>query len=276
VWDGEDAVDAAARAGADCLEQAGLPLSAVAALLVASEAPPQPVGLAAALHHRLGVAPSCPALEVGGACAGFLAALTLGRHLTSPDAGVLVFAVEAPSRWLVPRPGPAGEAAALFGDGAAACLLTAKPAGGARPLLDVVLQTDGGAGNLLRVAHDPGRGWELAMNGPALAQRAVRGMAEAVRQVAARHGLAVGELEAVVAHGGNGRMPGLLARQLGLPAQHVWSEAARAGNLGAASLPAAWAARRDSLRQGSGMVAWTTAAAGLQWGAALWGTPAEG
>jgi 3-oxoacyl-[acyl-carrier-protein] synthase III len=106
------------------------------------------------------------------------------------------------------------------------------------------------------------------MDGPAVAQRAVRAKARAVRQVARRRGLVVQDLDAVVMHGGNGRMPALLARRLGLPAGRVWSETAAAGNLGAASLPAAWAARREGC---GGRVAWTAAGAGLQWGAALWG-----
>ena len=44
----------------------------------------------------------------------------------------------------------------------------------------------------------------------------------------------------VVVHGGNGRLPLLVARQLGLPAERVWSETASTGNLGSASLPVAY------------------------------------
>src|SRR5262249_10246277 len=94
----------------------------------------------------------------------------------------------------------------------------------------------------------------------------VRAMAQAVRDVAAAHGLAVADLAAVVAHGGNGRMPALLARQLGLPPERVWSETPWTGNLGPASLPGARAARPP--RPGAPVV-WTAVGAGLMWGAAL-------
>jgi 3-oxoacyl-[acyl-carrier-protein] synthase-3 len=269
VWAGEEAPDTAAHAAADCLQEAALPLSAVTALLVTSEAPPLAVGLAAALHHRIGLAPGCVALEVGGACAGFLAALWAARRLLTAEAAVLLLAVEAPSRWLAAT----GEAAALFGDGAAACLLTGRPAGFAPvPLLDVVLEADGRAGGLLRVEPAVPAGFELAMDGPALAQRAVRSMARMVRSLARLHGLGPDELD-VVMHAGNGRMPALLARQLGVPAGRVHSTTARTGNLGSASLPAARAvAGRATARRA---VAWTAAGAGLQCGAALWG-PATG
>jgi 3-oxoacyl-[acyl-carrier-protein] synthase-3 len=269
VWADQDAVDVAARAAADCLEQAAVPAPVVAALLVVSEAPPQPVGLAAVLHHRIGLPADCVALEVGGACAGFLSALWIARRLLNAGPA-LVVAVEAPSRRLETRPGPAGEAAALFGDGAAACLLAGHPSG-ANPLIlrDIVLEADGSANGLLGVRRAAG-GFEMDMDGMPLAQRALRGMARSVRAVVHRLGLEVVDLDAVVMHGGNDRMPPLLARQLGLPAERVASATGDEGNLGAASLPAAWAARPVGA-----IVAWTAAGAGMQWGAALWGASGE-
>jgi 3-oxoacyl-[acyl-carrier-protein] synthase III len=129
-----------------------------------------------------------------------------------------------------------------------------------------VLGTNGAAGSLLRVEYEASRGAALHMDGPPLAQRAVRAMADAVRQMSARHGLNVEQLAAVVAHGGNGRMPALLARRLALPVERVWSETARTGNLGSASLPVAWASHDGPIRS---PVMWTAVGAGLQWGAAL-------
>jgi 3-oxoacyl-[acyl-carrier-protein] synthase III len=228
-----------------------------------------PTGLAAALHQRLGLPTQAPALEVGGACTGFLAALWLAQRLLAATGAVLVLAVEAHSRWLAVRPGTAGEAAALFGDGAAACVLGRVAAGPAPvPLRDVILGTDGGLGRLLGLRRDSSGGVEVDMEGPALAGRAVRAMAESVRAVGERHGLSAGGLAAVVAHGGNGRLPRLLARQLGVAPECVWSATAETGNLGSASLPVAWAARGPV----PGPVVWTAVGAGVQWGAALLGS----
>jgi 3-oxoacyl-[acyl-carrier-protein] synthase III len=97
-------------------------------------------------------------------------------------------------------------------------------------------------------------------------------MASAVREVTRRHGIETARLDAVVMHAGNGRMPALLARRLGLPRRRVRSQTAQTGNLGSASLPVAWASQRGELSEASQrrLVAWTAAAAGLQWGAALW------
>jgi 3-oxoacyl-[acyl-carrier-protein] synthase-3 len=269
-WAGEDPLAAAAAAGRDCVNGVGFDPADVGALLVTSEAPPFLAGLAAALHHRLGLRPAAPALEVGGACTGFLAVLWLARHILPQSGAVLVIAVEAPTRYLMLQPGPAGEAAALFGDGAAACLLCDRPAtAGAVRLTDVVLGSDGGQGHLIQVDRTATGLIELRLDGGPLAGRAVRVMAQAVRQLAQAHGLAVDDLQAVVAHGGNGRMPALLARRLGLAPERVWSETAQTGNLGAASLPVAWATRAD---RPSGPVLWTSVGAGLTWAAALTGS----
>ncbi|MFO0844846.1 MAG: 3-oxoacyl-[acyl-carrier-protein] synthase III C-terminal domain-containing protein [Gemmataceae bacterium] len=253
-WGDEDAVEAAASAGLECLKGA----IDVSALLVTSEAPPRWPGLAACLHAHLALPPSCAALDVGGACVGVLHALWLARRLARPQGDVLIVAVESPSVWLGMRAGPEGEAAALFAEGAAACRVSVTPRG--RPLLDVALGCDGTAADLLRL--EPARG--LAMRGPALASRAVHAVCSSAGELAARHGVRLGD---VVVHAGNGRMAALVARKLGVPAGRVRSRTAELGNLGSASLLAAWEPAADV----PGPVIWAAAGAGLNWGAALWG-----
>jgi 3-oxoacyl-[acyl-carrier-protein] synthase-3 len=270
TWAGEDPLAAAAEAGGDALRQAGLAIEDVGALLVTSEASPLLAGLAAALHHRLGLRPGTVALEVGGACTGFLAALWLARLLLPQTGAVLVLAIEAPTRYLRLRPGPSGEAAALFGDAAAACLLCDEPPGAqAVPLVAVALGADGGAAQLLQIEPAADGTIELRMDGGPLAGRALQTMAHAVHDLAQDHALAVADFHAVVAHGGNGCLPALLARQIGLPPDRVWSETPRTGNLGSASLPVAWVARQPTPHR---PVAWTAVGAGLTWAAALTGT----
>jgi 3-oxoacyl-[acyl-carrier-protein] synthase-3 len=270
VWRLESPLDAAVSAALECLQKVAHPAADVTTLIVVSEAPPQPVGLAAALHHRLGLGPHCPALEMGGACTGLLSALWCARRLLAGGEAILLVTVEAPSQWLSLRPGPQGEAAALFGDAAAACLLTTSAIGD-RPLslINVAVATDGQSADVLRVNHAPDGGLEVEMDGPALAQRAVSAMAEGVRDMVLRHGSELSDVDAIVMHGGNGRMPPLLARQLGLSVDRVFSSTPTTGNLGTASLLAGWALC-GPLFPSARRVVWTAAGAGLQWGAALW------
>jgi 3-oxoacyl-[acyl-carrier-protein] synthase-3 len=271
VWLGEEALEAAGAAVRSCLEQAGAHLSEVGALLVASEAPALLLGQAAALHHHLGVAPSVIAVEVGGACTGFLMAIGLARALLARAGLVLVVALEAPTRYFRIEPGQAGEAAALFGDAAAASLLSVNRLGrSSTPLGDVRLWADGAETRLIQVVHDPGVGLAIQMQGITLAGKAIRVLAASVEGIAQDHGLHPAGLAAIVAHGGNGRMPEMLSRALAVPAERVWSETSQTGNLGSASLPVAWAARGPIA---GAPVAWTAVGAGLTWGVMLSGFP---
>lgn len=93
IWGEQDSLTAAAEAGKTCLVQAGLNSGDVGALLVTSEAPPLLLGLAAALHQRLGLPAHVAALEVGNACTGFLAALYLARDLVQRAGSVLIIAL---------------------------------------------------------------------------------------------------------------------------------------------------------------------------------------
>jgi 3-oxoacyl-[acyl-carrier-protein] synthase-3 len=245
VWSEQDPLEAAASAGRQCLQQAGLLVEQVGALLVTSQAPPLLAGLAAALHHRLDLRPGTVALEIGGACTGYLAALWTARALLARVGVALVIAVEAPSRLLRVRPGAAGEAAALFGDAAAAAVLCQHPPSpDAVPVAEVRFGVDGGAGSLIRIEPQPGGVAAVAFDGEALAARAVRTTADAVRELTHDRGLTVHDLEGVVMHGGNRRLPALLARRLDLPPERVWSTTEHTGNLGSASLPVTWAERR--------------------------------
>ena len=97
------------------------------------------------------------------------------------------------------------------------------------------------------------------MEDPTLALRPVKAMADAVQAIAGRYGIAVADLEAVVCHGGNARMPALW-RDTRPAGGHVWSETPQTGNLGLAALPAAWAAHRPAPQ---GPVAWAAVGAGL-------------
>lgn len=269
VWGEQDPLAAAARAARACLDRARIAAADVGALLTTSEAPPLLAGLAAALHHRLGLPPETVALEIGGACTGFLQALWLARQMHPARPAMLLIAVEAPSRYLALKPGAAGEAAALFGDGAAACLIGSQPlARDAVFVNDVTLAADGSAADLIQIAPSTGAAVEVVLRGQPLSIRAMKAMGRAVRSLAAQHHLELADLTGIFMHGGNGRFPALLARQLDLPAERIHSQTAQTGNLGAASLPVAWAALPQLPR---GPVIWTAVGAGLTWGAALLG-----
>ena len=102
TWNRQDPLAAATEAGQECLQRSGVRVEEVGTLLVTAEAPPMLTGLAAALHHRLGLRLGTTALEVGGACTGFLAALWLARTLVPAMGTVLIVSVECCPRATCP------------------------------------------------------------------------------------------------------------------------------------------------------------------------------
>lgn len=268
IWTEEDILAETSRAVRQCLDSVDVPMKGIEALLVTSEAPPMYPGCAAALHHHLGLPASCPAIEVGNACMGFLSAMWTAQHLLVQRDAVVIVSVEAPSRWLSLAPGPSGETAALLGDAASATLLTSRPTDPESvPLSEIVLRTDGSQQGLLEVTRCE-NDIVLSMDGGALATRALHALSQVLADLTAAAGIGMSDLTAVVMHAGNGRLPGILARQLGVPASRIHSLTSETGNLGSASLPVAWSAHPPTLEP----TAWLAVGPGLQWGGALSGS----
>jgi 3-oxoacyl-[acyl-carrier-protein] synthase-3 len=268
IWGNEDPIEAAAGCATDALRSARVPREQLNGLIVVSEAPPMAIGLGAAIHDHIGLRSNIPCYEMGGACTGFLSAISLAKSILARGGSSLIVSVEAHSRLLPLEPGPYGESAALFGDGCAAVVLDGKATGerGVK-LIDMATFVDGAAADLIRVQSRGVGTFGLEMEGVPLTEFALHALSAATRDIAAKHALPVAKLAAIVAHGGNGRMPAMLARLLHVPPAKVWSEVTMTGNLGSASVPVAWASNN---LPGPGYVVWTSVGAGLVWGSALW------
>lgn len=271
LWGEQDPLTCAADVARQALHDAGVRIERVAALFVTSEAPPRMPGLAARIHALLELPRDRPAFEIGGACAGLLHAMRLGASLLTEEA-VLIVSVEAASRWLRLHPGPTGETAALFGDAAAACVLTSCFVPGALLIREITLAVDGSRADLL-MAQLAGSIVELHMNGLAMAGQAGRALVSAIREIAEQHQLSPAQLQAIMVHGGNGRLPGLLARLLSLSPEAIHSTTAHTGNLGSASLAVAHVLASEACKP---PMVWASVGAGMHFGAMLLGSPLAG
>ena len=80
---------------------------------------------------------------------------------------------------------------------------------------------------LLRVEGSGRGGVSVRMEGPRLASRAVDSIAELIRQTAQRHELPLAELAGAIIHGGNGRMPALVAKRAARVRMQVASQGRR-------------------------------------------------
>jgi len=275
---GESLADIAAEASRIALERAAVKpaeLDAIITGTVSSEyAFPS---FACQIQSRLGIA-TIPAFDVAAACSGFIYALSVAD--CAMRAGeyqrVLVVGADALSTmvdWNDRR------TAVLFGDGAGAAVMVTEP--GPRGVLASLLRSSGEYWNLLSVRATGIRGTldsearrdaddSIKMKGPELFKIAVKSMEDVSRQVAARAGIKLEDVDLIVPHQANMRIINAVADRLGLPAEKVFTNIDRYGNTSAASVPIALDEAVESGRIHDGdLVMLNACGGGLTWGANL-------
>ena len=216
--------------------------------------------------HAIG-ASGAAAFDVGSACTGFIAGLATARGMLASGASVnaLVIGAEIMSRHVDPAD---RNTAALFGDGAAAFVLSAGASGGVGP---VVLGSDGGHANLI-VADRATQ--LLSMDGHETFKQAVKRMGEASRAACEAAGVALADVDLYVYHQANTRILASLAERLELDPAKVVDAIAHLGNTSSASVPLALEQARREGRLRPGMrVLLAAAGSGFTWGACVidWG-----
>jgi 3-oxoacyl-[acyl-carrier-protein] synthase III len=279
---GETTASLAVEAGAAAIKHAGLTPDAIDLLIVATATTEQLIPHTGAfVSDGLGI--RCGSFDLNAGCAGFVYELVVGASLLT--AGnldhVLVIGAETLSR--VTDPNDRGTCI-LFGDGAAAMVLSAAPEDGPG-LLAWDLGCDGSAAGLLEIpaggsrrpttAETVANGEHyLKMAGPEVFRRAVRIVVESATAALDRGGVTVDEVQWFAPHQANVRIIEAAGTRLGIPAERTLVNIDHYGNTSAASIPLVLAEAADDgrLRDGD-LVLLSGFGAGLTWGSALlrWG-----
>lgn len=253
--------DLAVAAAENCLSYVGIDASSLGMIIVASgSARPGFPGPAAEVAARLGL-DSIPALDVPMASAGSLFGLVMASQMTAHFGDVLVIGAEKMSAVLEAHPLDPNTAI-LFGDGAGAALVSARP--GRWEIMDSVLHSDGNFRDAL--AFD----WNspLRMNGLSVILQATRKLPSAIEEVLGRSGMTPKDIGTFLLHQANQNLLMRVAKSLGVPSERVYSNVGHYGNTSSASLliaAAEWS-RENPL---SGPVVFSAFGAGLHWGALL-------
>jgi len=258
--------DLAVAAAQDCLARAAIGASALGLIVVASgSARPGFPGPAAEVAARLGLE-STPAMDVPMASAGSLFALAMASQMAGSFGDVLVIGAEKMSAVIefgaLEGKGLDPNTAILFGDGAGAALVSARP--GRWEILDAVLHTDG----QFRDALSFDWAAPLRMNGLSVIMQAVRKLPSAIDEVLARQNIAAGDVAAFLLHQANQNLLARVAKSLGVPGERVFSNVARYGNTSSASMLIA-AAEWSRQDPPAGPVVFSAFGAGFHWGALL-------
>ncbi len=263
----ETLADLAAAAGREALRAARVQAADLDLVLVATVTADQVMPNAAPVVAGALGAPSAAALDIGVACTGFLGAFSLAAAWLEAGRAqhALVIGADLFSRIVDPDD---RRTAALFGDGAGACVLTTVSAPGR--VGKVIMRADAQAASL--VVAD--RGGLMQMEGPETYRLAVARLVEVTREACAAAGMATADVDLFAYHQANARILRAVGQRLGLDPERVIDNIEHYGNTSAASIPMALARAAAEGRLAEGARVFLGAfGAGMTWGGVVveWG-----
>ena len=247
----ETAAGMAAAAARMALEHAGLRSGDLSAIIGASSAPQQCIPCTAALVQRELAAPEGRSLcfDINATCLSFLVALQTAAQFVAAGLyqHVLVYSSEIASRSLNPQQ---WESAALFGDAAAAVVLSRSAPGQPSMIWHAQFATHSSGADLtqclgggtLHHPNDPRTTPEMnmfQMNGLAVFRQAVRIMRPFTDEFFATLGWRREQVDTVVPHQASRHGVEQVSDRLGFRADQVFANLSVRGNCVAASIPLA-------------------------------------
>ena len=278
--DSEALSDLAVKAGEMALSRAGFSPSRVALLLLATSTPDHLLPPSSPLvAHRLGLT-GAGAIDMAGACAGFLYALafadsfarTHGRPVLVIAANLLSRRMDASDR----------NSAIIFADAAGAALVAPSERKNTG-VLGAHFASDGSAYDLIQIPAGGSRrpfaiGTGVAdtkmklSEGAAVFSKAVALMTDSSERALTAAGLTAKDIAHFVPHQANTRITSAVQRQLGIGDDNAVSSAALYGNSSAATIPLSLslAVAKRTYKPGDRLLM-TAAGAGLTGGALVYG-----
>ncbi len=272
----ESTATLALKAARRALETTDLTARDIDLIIVASASPEHLFPATACLVQDALGADNAGAFDLSAACSGFIFAVNMAAQAirTGEISNALVVGSETLSRFINWED---RSTCILFGDGAGAFVLQARDEPGG--VLSAVMRSDGSGGSLLTVPAGGSRlpasletvhrkQHTIQMNGREVFRFATRVMATATREVVARAGLKMDDIDLVVPHQANLRIIEAAARGLRLPLDRFMINIERYGNTSSASIPIAVceAVEQGRIHPGDHVVL-VGFGAGLTWGA---------
>jgi 3-oxoacyl-[acyl-carrier-protein] synthase III len=253
---GETEVTLGACASKGALQSAAVAASGIDWILATTETHRAVPSLAAQLHRAVGTRESCGAMDIGGACLGFVHALAVAKAFVEAGQArtILVVTADVHSRTLLPGR-VAGEFGGLFGDGASAFVVTQDVTGGAQQgfvLRDVFFGCASQHQQAIQVSAEPNDQLRVVFDGDALSRVATARLNECIEELEQRSGVKRGDVRAFATHQPNPRLVALLAKKAGVALEKFPLVADTRGNVGSTTCAAAlhYAIERSRSRDG--------------------------
>ena len=247
---GETVSEMATAAAREALRMAGMQPSDVDAIIGASASVRQAIPCTAAFVQRELGAPDgqSACFDLNATCLGFVFALQTAAHLVAAGVykNVLIFSSEIST---FSRNSKQWESAVLFGDGAAAAVITAAQPGEASAVWHSHFVTYSSAADLTQLIgggtlhhpNDPATTPEMNlfdMDGPAVFKKAARLIPPFLDEFSKKLGWNTLDYDLVIPHQASGQGMKLLTH-LGFPPERVFAHIHERGNCIAASIPLA-------------------------------------
>lgn len=271
---GETTCDLAEAAARQAISAAGIKISDIDLIIVATTTPNKVFpSTACLLQKRLGIHGPA-AFDIQAVCSGFVYALSIADKFIRTGAAkkALVIGAETFSRIIdwTDR-----STCVLFGDGAGAVVLSASDTPG---ILSTHLHADGRYDELLHVPAGISNGYDAVLAGTAYTQMqgnevfkiAVRTLGRIVDETLAANNMDKRQIDWLVPHQANIRIIEATAKKLDMPMERVIVTVQSHGNTSAASIPLALdVAVRDGRIKAGDVLLLEAFGGGFTWGSAL-------
>jgi 3-oxoacyl-[acyl-carrier-protein] synthase-3 len=261
---GERMSEFAAQAGRDALARAGIDAHDLDLVVVATSTADEITPNAAPLVAGLIGADRAGAFDIGSACTGWLAGLSMacGQIESGRAAHALVVGADFLSRFLDLSD---RDTTPLFADGAGAAVLAPATDGDGK-IGPVVLHSNPEGAELIRLE----RSGRIRMRGQETFRAAVESLASVTTQALDAAGLERDEVDLFVYHQANSRIIQAVGRRLELPDERVVDYVGRFANSSTATLPIALSVAQEEGRLHTGdRVLLAAFGGGFTWGATV-------
>jgi 3-oxoacyl-[acyl-carrier-protein] synthase-3 len=263
--------DMAASAGAKAIENAGLSLTDIDLIIVATTTPDKTFPATAVITQSILGIKQGAAFDVQAVCAGFIYAVSVADSMIKSGnvKNALIIGADKMSSivdW------SDRSSCILFGDGAGAIILSASTSGDPGILgFDIhsdgeykdILYTDGGVATT-------GTSGKLIMLGKEVFKHAIDKMGSSLINLLEKTAITKDMIDWLVPHQANERIIDSLAQRLNFPQEKIIKTVSLHANTSAASIPLALesAVSEGTIRRGN-MVAITAIGGGLSWGSCI-------
>jgi len=288
VEEGQKPSDLARDATLDALADAGLDVSDIDCILLATLSGEHEFPGTSFFLHEAVDAGDIPCIDLRAQCSGFLYGLQMADALVVAGRyrRVLVVGCEVHSTGL-DKSTEGRDVTVIFGDGAGAVILEATQGADAPGILDVRIHAEGKHARRLwtegpssaapvRITHEmiDDRRTFPVMDGRFVFKHAVTRMPEVLLETLNGASVKIDDIDLFLFHQANLRINEFVAQKLEIPEAKLLNNIQRLGNCSAAALPIllAEAARAGRLQPGQ-LVSLTAFGSGFTWGSAVirWG-----